>query len=68
MNAANTALILELLLLFARRQQELALLMQRAQSEGRDVTDEELEALFAEDDAAKRQLDELITRKTAEGS
>lgn len=62
----NAALILELLLLFARRQQELAALLYKAQGEQRDVTREELDVLFAADDEAKRVLDETIARKQAE--
>lgn len=42
-------------------------LIQKARDEGRDVTDEELDALRAEDDAAKKELDDLIAAKRAGG-
>ena len=42
-------------------------LIQKARDEGRDVTDDELDALRAEDDAAKKTLDDLIAAKRAGG-
>lgn len=57
----NNALILTNLLLgLLDRQQQIANLLRTAQSEGRDVTAEELDALFADDAAARAQLQAAI--------
>lgn len=63
----NSALILELLILFTSRLQSLQLLLQKAQAEGRDISKEELDSLVAEDDTARAELDAAIARAEAEG-
>lgn len=59
----NAALLIELALLLTTRLQEIQLLFQRAQSENRDITDEEIAAFRTRDDLSAAVLDEAIARK-----
>ena len=61
----NNALTLVTLLLHATTQvQQFGALLAKAHAEGRDVTDDELNALVGADDAAKARLDALISSRT----
>lgn len=57
---ANIAVLMQILLPLLDRASAIAGLLKTAQSENRDVTDAELDALFANDDAAKAALDAAI--------
>lgn len=61
--ARNAGLILELAILLTTKLQELQLLYQRAQAEGRDVTAEEVAEARARVDTSLPELDEAIARK-----
>ncbi len=63
---ANIAILMQILLPLLDRASAIAALLKTAQSENRDVTDAELDALFANDDAAKAALDAAI--KAARGT
>lgn len=63
----NAALVLELTLILMQRTQALQLLLQKAHTEGRDVTPEELQQAKVEDDLARAELDAAIERAKAEG-
>ncbi len=68
MGAKNITLALQLLISLTAQAQQLSLLLQKAQNEGRDVTEEELNALVSDDEVAKAALDAAIARaKGAEG-
>lgn len=61
MNTA--ALLLELMVLWTQRTQQAQLLLQRAQAEGRTVTESELNDLVSGDDSAKADLELAIAAK-----
>jgi hypothetical protein len=56
----NALLLTQLLLQATTQVQQLGALLAKAHAEGRDVTDDELNALVAADDAAKARLQALI--------
>lgn len=56
----NALLITQLLLEITKQAQGFAGLLAKAQAEGRDVTDEELNSLVSADDAARARLQALI--------
>jgi len=56
----NALALLALLLQYSDKVIAIGKLLQTAQSEGRDVTDAELDALFADDDAARARLQTTI--------
>ena len=58
----NALLATELLLKLLMQAQAIGGVIAKAQSEGRDVTAAELDALKAADDAAKAKLDDLIAK------
>lgn len=58
----NALLLTQLLLQAATQVQQFGALLAKAHAEGRDVTDDELNALVAADDAAKARLDALIAK------
>jgi hypothetical protein len=60
MSTQNAALVTQLLLQYAIRMQEYSRLLATAQSEGRDVSAAELDALTAKDDEARVRLQALI--------
>lgn len=57
---ATIDLAITLLLQFMSRAQEVGALINKARSEGRDVSQAELDALVANDDAAKAALQQAI--------
>ncbi len=57
----NVLALLTLLLQYTDRISQISSLLQTAQSEGRDITDAELDQLFAEDDEARQRLQDLIS-------
>lgn len=56
----NLAVLMQVLLPLLDRAGAIGALISKAQGEGRDVTDAELDALFANDNAAKAALDAAI--------
>lgn len=56
----NLAILMQVLLPLLDRAGAIGALISKAQGEGRDVTDAELDALFSDDDAAKAALDKAI--------
>lgn len=56
MNTENAALALQLLITLIEHTQEIAQLIQTAQSENRDVTSAELDALAINDDDERKHL------------
>ena len=56
----NAALVIQLVLSLIDRAAAISALLTKAKSENRDVSDDELNALFANDDAAKAALDAAI--------
>lgn len=66
MNPANIILILDLIISLTDRVASLSSLIKKARAEGRDVTEEEIQALVVDDDAAKKALDEAIAKAKAE--
>ena len=60
----NAALAVQLLLQLLTQTQAIAALLQKAQSEGRDVSDDEIQALASNDDAARAQLQAAIDQKS----
>lgn len=63
----NIAIVLGLLIDLSGRINQLSSLLKKAQDEGRDITEDELTALVAEDDAARANLDDAIEKAKAEG-
>lgn len=61
MSTSNAILITQLLLDYALRMQEASNLLNRAATEGRDVTDEEVEASSLRRDAALARLGQVIS-------
>lgn len=59
----NAQLAVSLLIQLLSQADQIAKLLQLAKSEGRDVTDAELDALVAGDDAAKKALQDAIDAK-----
>lgn len=59
----NAALILDLLISAATRFSELTELLKLAHTEGRDVSDAELDAFASRDDDARKRLQDLIDQK-----
>ena len=64
MNPQNIALLLDLILRAAGQMQQYAALIAKARAENRDVSADELAALYAADDAARAELETLITAKS----
>lgn len=60
----NIALLLDLLLRAAGQIDRIGRLIAQARAEGRDVTREELAALYADDDRARAELEALIAAKS----
>jgi len=58
----NSVTALQLLFMWLDRAQAIGALISKAQESGRDITDEELDALVADDDAARKVLAEEITK------
>ena len=56
----NVDLLLTLLITALNRAGEISALIANARKEGRDVSDAELDALFAQDDAARAELLSVI--------
>lgn len=56
----NVAILMQVLLPLLDRAGAISSLLQKAHGEGRDITDAELNGLFADDDAAKAHLDAAI--------
>jgi hypothetical protein len=65
MTMGNALIITQLLLQAATQVQQYGAVLAKAQSEGRDVTDEELDELASKDDAARIRLQQHID--TAKG-
>lgn len=64
----GTALALVTLLLqYSDKITQIGTLLTKAHTEGRDVTDAELDALFADDDVARKSLDDAIQAAKAAG-
>lgn len=62
----GTALALVTLLLqYSDKITQIGTLLTKAQSEGRDVTEAELDTLFADDDAARAALEKAIADRRA---
>lgn len=60
-------ILLQLALSLSQQAQRINQLLLAARSEGRDVTDAEIEALVGEDDVARAALDAAIAQARAEG-
>lgn len=60
---SNLSIALDLALQLTTRMDELVTLFKAASSEGRDLTDEELDSFVAADDAARGRLVAAINRK-----
>ena len=56
----NVDLLLTLLITALNRASEIGMLIDKARREGRDVSEAELDALFAQDDAARAELQAAI--------
>jgi hypothetical protein len=56
----NALALIALLLQYSDKITQIGALLTKANTEGRDVSDTELDALFADDDAAKARFDALI--------
>jgi hypothetical protein len=56
----NALLVIQLLLDATTKVQQFGALLAKAHAEGRDITDDELNALVGADDAARARLDALI--------
>jgi hypothetical protein len=63
----NIAILLDLFLRAAAQMQQYAALINKARAEGRDVTREELDDLYAKDDAARASLQALIDARSKLG-
>ena len=63
----NVDVLLSLLLSLANQMGPISALISKANGEGRDISDEELDALFLEDDVARQRLvDALAAAKARE--
>ncbi len=63
----NVDVLLSLLLSLANQMGPISALISKANGEGRDISDEELDALFLEDDVARQRLvDALAAAKAKE--
>lgn len=60
MNTSNALLVTQLLLQAATQVQQFSSLLAKAQSEGRDVTPDELNQLASADDTSRARLQALI--------
>lgn len=58
----NAAILVDLLLGLVDRASAISALLSKAKSEGRDVTEDELNGLAAADDVAKANLDAAIKK------
>lgn len=72
MGAAATALatlatLTSSALAFMQAAQQVSMLLQRAHAEGREITDEELASVIANDDIARSALDKAIADAKAAG-
>lgn len=61
------ALAVQLLLSLLDRATQIGALISKAQAEKRDITAAELDTLVAQDDAAKKALDEAIAKARSAG-
>lgn len=61
----NAIALVALLLQYSDKITQIGKLLATAHAEGRDVTDAELDALFAQDDAARAQLQAAIAAAAA---
>lgn len=64
----NSLAIITLLLQYSDKIAQIGTLLATAHAEGRDVTDAELDALFAQDDAARAQLQAAISAAAKPGT
>jgi hypothetical protein len=60
----NAIALLTLLLQYSDKIVAIGQLLSKAQTEGRDVTSQELDVLFGQDDAARARLEALIAART----
>jgi len=60
-------LLLQLITAWTVQIQKITALIEKARAEGRDITDEEIDSLVADDDAAKLALDQAIEKAKSEG-
>lgn len=56
----NADLLVQFLILLISRADEIGTLLQRAKSEGRDITEEEIDSLVSKDDLARELLQKEI--------
>lgn len=63
----NAALAVQLLLGLLDRASAIGALLQKAQAEGRDITDEELDQAFADDSAERAKGQAVRDKAKAEG-
>jgi hypothetical protein len=68
MSATATLLATSMLLSALDRATSIGLALKKAQDEGRDITDAELDAAVAADDKAKAELDAAIATARASGA
>jgi len=61
----NVDLLLTLMITALNRASEIGALISRARSEGRDVSEVEIGALFAQDDEARKELQRAIDAANA---
>ena len=61
-NVNNALVLTTLLIQFAERTKVVSELLNKVQAEGRDPSEAEMDALFADDDAARASLDAAIRR------
>lgn len=64
----NAIALVALLLQYSDKLTQIGKLLATAHAEGRDVTDAELDALFAQDDAARAQLQAAISAAAKPGT
>lgn len=67
MGADKILLLLQLITSYTLQIQKITELVAKARAEGRDVSEEEINALVSEDDAAKAALDAAIAKAQSEG-
>ena len=67
MAASNALIITQLLIQAMEQATQFGALLRKVQSEGRDVSDAELDEAVARYDTARQQLDADIARAKAEG-
>jgi hypothetical protein len=62
----NVLILSELLLQWLDKAMQVSQLLKTAHAEGRGITDAEMAQLFADDDAARKQLQDTIDARKAE--